>query len=110
MGYNLPDGERRRRVDDPAALLRWAEGGTAWRFEHQRRRPLSLVELAQDGITLCTPEAAEWWVRRISRLDLGPVVSALEHGVPGMSDAAATFVIKLLDLNRRRLLHAICPA
>lgn len=110
LGYNLPDGERRRRVDDPAALLRWAEGGTAWRFEHQRRRPLSLVELAQDGITLCTPEAAEWWVRRIGRLDLGPVVSALEHGVPGMSVAAATFVIKLLDLNRRRLLHAICPA
>ncbi len=107
LGYNLTDVERKRRLSDPSALADWVQRGTAHRFEHIGR-PTSLVDHAAEGVTMCTTEAAEWWQARLMDLDLTDLSKALDDGVPGMSDEAATFVDKLLDLNLRRLQDAIC--
>lgn len=107
LGYNLSDPERERRLDDPSALAAWARRGTAHRFEHVPPPP-SLVEHAAAGMAMCSPEAAQWWQGRLANLDLTDLFKALEHGVPGMSDPATTFTSKLLDLNLRRLQHALC--
>lgn len=107
LGYNLSDAERERRIGDPSALKDWARKGTAHRFEHLPP-PHSLVDHAAAGMSMCSPEAAEWWQGRLANLDLTDLSTTLEHGVPGMSDLATTFTNKLLNLNLRRLQDAIC--
>ncbi len=107
LGYKISDEERARRLRDPALLESWALKGTAHRFEYVPPAP-SLVSHAAAGMTMCSPEAAEWWQGRLTNLDLTDLSTTLEHGVPGMSDLATTFTSKLLNLNLRRLQDAIC--
>ena len=107
LGFNLSPRERRRRLSDPLALSAWVRKGTAHRFEHVPPPP-SLVDHAAAGVSMCRPEAAAWWRGRLTNMDLTALTTRLEHGVPGMSEAATTFTGKLLDLNLRRLQDAIC--
>ncbi len=106
LGYNLSDEARERCADAPSALRRFAERGTAWRFEHQGR-PRTLVAHAVEGLLICAPAAAQWWKHRLASLDLAPVRGALDQGVPGMSAVAGKFVGGLLELNLRRLQDAV---
>ena len=107
LGHNLTDTERESRLRDPESLAAWVRKGVAHRFEHLGRPP-SLVDHAAVAIHMCSPEAAQWWRGRLADLDLSGLNATLGEGVPGMSDLAATFTSKLLDLNLRRLQDAIC--
>lgn len=106
LGYNLRDEKRTRCLEDLKQLERWAERGTAYRFEHEGTPP-SLVEHAVTAIGLATDVGAEWWRGRLDSLDLAPVHAALKDGISEMSPVAATFASKLLDINLRRLRDAI---
>lgn len=108
LGYQLTDEDRRRRLVEDARMTRWASNGTAHRFEHDGRNAPTLVEHAAAAVEMCSGQAAEWWRERLLRLDLRPLHGALTGGISGMSEAAARFASRLLDLNLRRLRDAIC--
>lgn len=107
LGYNLPDPERERLLNDLRAFTAWARRGTAYRFEHVER-PRSLVDHAAEAVSMASTEAAGLWRARLANLDLTSLNDVLAQGIPGMSEPAATFTSKLLDLNLRRLQDAIC--
>lgn len=109
LGCNLRDPTREKKLAEDT-VAKWAEKGTAWRFEYVKGSPIpSLVDHASQAIELCTPPAVEWWRDRLDNLDLEPVVNVLRAGgVPGMSVSAGRFVCRLLECNARRLRDAIC--
>ncbi|MCD5419519.1 hypothetical protein LRS71_08080 [Rhodococcus pyridinivorans] len=105
LGFNLTDKKRTTLLQN---LMKFAEGGTAHRFEHVGNKPPTLVSLALQALDLCTPKGKEWWVSRLVDLDLGPVLTVLEqHQVPNMSDIEARFARELLELNLRRIKDGI---
>lgn len=106
LGYNLQDPDRARLLGDLAAQGAWVRRGTAHRFEHAGRPP-SLVDHAVAGLSMCSQDAADWWRGRVLNLDLTDLTRVLRQGVSEMSELAATFTSKLLDLNLRRLQDAI---
>lgn len=109
LGYNLRDAERQLCIDEPDQLVRWAERGTAYRFEYEGK-PQSLVAHAVEALAICSSQGADWWQERLSTASIEPVLAALsERAITGMSDVAAKFAHDLLELNLRRLRNAICP-
>jgi len=101
LGFNLDDEVRAVKLLN---LRKFAEGGTAGRFEYVGKRPPTLVSHAADALGLCTPEGRDCWLNRIADLDLGPVLSVLEgNQIQTMSDVEATFAYELLQLNLRRI-------
>ena len=107
LGYNLRDAARKKHLDDPKGLATWAGKGKAHRFEHTRHAP-SLVDCAASALAMSSPTAASWWRQCLRRLDLAPLQSELESAdIQGMSEAAVTFAVRLLDHNLGRLRDAI---
>jgi hypothetical protein len=106
LGFNLTDRARTRLVqaDD---VRRWASRGTAWRFEHDPSAAPSqcptLVRLASDALNQGSPLAHAFWLDRLENVTLD-TLEQLVARVPEMSDPARTFALRLLDINRRRLL------
>lgn len=106
LGYNLRDERRGQLLRAPADLEAWAAKGTAHRFEHVPPAP-TLVDHAAAAVRLCTPKAAQWWQAQLASLDLSELHGVLATGVSGMSETAATFASRVLDVNLRRLRDAI---
>ncbi|MCI1747342.1 MAG: hypothetical protein LKI24_04065 [Acidipropionibacterium sp.] len=106
LGFQINDAERRRCLENPNGVIRWAERGTAHRFEHRRSAP-TLVEVAVRGLDMCPPATAVWWRSRLHDLDLSAVVERVSSGVPGMSELAGRFIIEMLNVNVRRLRDAL---
>lgn len=107
LGHILQEPARLRFINGPGRLEQWAAKGRAVRFEHRPPAP-TLVDHAVNAVEMCTDEGADWLRHQLKRLDLSPVLGALNGGeVPGMSEAAATFAHDLLNLNLRRLRDAI---
>lgn len=104
LGFNLVD-ERRDALLRADALRRWTERGRANRFEHDPRGGRmgipSLVDTARQALGLAACEAA--WMTRLRAVSW-PDVEAVVQNVPKLSPVTRTFVVALLDLNRRRLL------
>lgn len=101
LGFQETEDRRRELSMSPNRLLRWARRGKS---PHISGRP-GLVELAHGALATADPLAADHWRQRLASVDMAEV-SDLVQGVPAplMSDAARTFCIALLELNRRRLL------
>lgn len=106
LGSNLRDVRRHHLLQAESELETWAAKGTAHRFEHIPPAP-TLVNHAAKAMRLCSPQAAQWWSAQLHALDLGALHGVLASGVSGMSEAAATFASRILDLNLRRLRDAI---
>ena len=107
LGYNLSDPRRKDLLGRVGGLRGWAEKGTAWRFEHTDKPP-TLVHHASQALLLCSMEAARWWRDRVNRLDLSPVLEAVQdRAIPEMSEPAARFAHDLLVLNLGRLRDAV---
>jgi hypothetical protein len=106
LGFNVTEAKRQGRLADRAAMERWCLRGTAQRFEC---RPdggrLSLVELAVKALRLTSPTARVHWPQQVSKVDQAQVLEILAR-VPRMSDAARSFAMSVLDINRRRILDA----
>ena len=106
LGFNLNDDSRRQILADDR-LARWAQQGTAWRFEHQP--PMSsvetLVDLAVRALDRASPAARLVWQGAVTRLQTADFTDII-RGTLGMSEIASTFAVELLTINRRRLLSA----
>lgn len=101
LGFNLTDSVRASNLRN---LRRYAEGGTAHRFEHVGKNIPTLVDVAVEGLGLCTAAGRDHWVHQINELDLADIVVVIESKqIPEMSEVAATFARQLLELNIRRL-------
>ena len=105
LGFNLTDDARVRIQRD--GLPKWARRGLAHRFEHDPSAPRAsrptLVDAAHAALMLALPDARTYWLDRLAALPAREVAEAVQR-TPRMSDVAATFVLELLDTNRRRLL------
>jgi len=102
LGFQLQDGKREAILEDAtsASMLRYAERGTAWRFEGHKKT--SLVDVAVSSSTFCSPVGRTWvktLVTRATELEF----SELLQPVDGMSAVALRFSLMLLDTNVRRL-------
>jgi hypothetical protein len=105
LGFNLLD-DRRDVLLRGRDLRRWAERGRARRFEHDPARPRSdvpsLVDVARHMLDLVGHDDGRW-LDRLRGIDTS-VVEETVRDVPKLSATARTFVVELLDVNRRRLL------
>lgn len=110
LGYNLLDPQRERMLEDTTSLGKWARGGTAYRFEHERK-PMTLVDFARVAVGLCSDSARHHWEACVAELNLGVVDDAFDHHViPAMSEAACRFARVLLHHNHGRLQDALVRA
>ncbi|MCU1410595.1 MAG: hypothetical protein JWR04_1302 [Rhodoglobus sp.] len=102
LGFQERDERRQRMLGDEAHLMRWLERGTSRHFVGQP----GLVELANEALELASPTARDYWRSRLDSLDIADVQSVVD--VPPttiMSPVTRTFVVKMLETNRRRLLN-----
>lgn len=104
LGFNVPDDKRTWRLAEPDRIGQWCERGKASCFEHAPGGPIpTLVDTAKKVLDLASPVAREHWLGKLAQVsdeDVRPIVTRN----PGMSDPARTFALKVLDVNRRRVL------
>ena len=101
LGFQLRDDKRHGMLDRPVGVETWAAKGKS---RHFAGCP-TLVELAHDALRLASPDAIEHWRQQLEGIDLSPVACVTSQ-VPGgrMSEVARNFTVRLLEINRRRLL------
>jgi hypothetical protein len=101
LGFNLLDSKRARIMRGSPPLSQWAAKATAGRFENGKT--VSLVDHTANALTMAQEGTGQFWRDRIGSVasrDLEAIVAA----VPEMSQHARTFLLRLLDINRERLL------
>ena len=107
VGFNLFD-DRREQLLSSRIVKHWAERGRAHRFEHDPHLPprevATLVTTAHHALDLAGERARRHWIERLRTLDWTEVEDVVMR-TPGLSDVTATFILELLVINRRRLLH-----
>jgi len=101
LGFNEPAAGIAAKLSNPEALDSWCRRG---RSSHFAGRP-NLVDVAVEALDLAGHEARLYWTARVRALKpeewnatIGRIPAAR------MSDGARTFIGKVLDVNRRRLL------
>ena len=106
LGFNLNDDSRGQILADDL-LAKWAQRGTAWRFEHHPpMQPVeTLVDLAVRALDRASPAARLFWQGAVTGLRTADVTNIV-RGTLGMSEIASTFAVELMTINRRRLLSA----
>jgi len=108
LGFNELDGRRARLLRQHGGLATWAERGRAHRFEHDPALPRhaipSLVDTAHEMLGIVGKKAGAHWLDRLAAVEQGDIEAVVAR-TPRLSDLAATFVLGLLDVNRRRLLR-----
>jgi hypothetical protein len=106
LGYNLDDDKRSLLVADPARLRRWCSKGTAYRFEHVPGKAApTLVQTAVKGLGLASTQAREHWPHQLEQVGEDVMRQVIER-IPGMSEAARSFALEVLVVNRKRVLDA----
>ncbi len=107
LGFNLLDA-RRETLLGSSAMADWATRGTAHRFEHDPGRSWreipTLVATAHDALDLAGQKASRHWIERLRSLEWAEVEHVIAR-IPNLSDVTASFILELLTINRRRLLH-----
>jgi hypothetical protein len=63
----------------------------------------SLADAAREALGLASPEARAHWLEQLQRVRDSDVRRVMGR-IPRMSDAQRSFAVKLLEVNRRRLL------
>lgn len=87
------------KFGDSAELKRFAAKGRARRFDRTVAR--TLLDVVVDAARL-DPVAARFWRDRVCSVDTESV-NRVVGAVPGLSDVRRTFILDLLEENRRRL-------
>jgi hypothetical protein len=107
IGFNLTDEKRLTHLR-PGAIETFARRGRANRFEHDPDAPASavatLVELAHLSLSLAGDSVEAKLLQRLREVQRSQVEGVVAM-VPGLSETTATFILELLDINRRRLLR-----
>jgi hypothetical protein len=92
-------------LEEPGGLDRWAERGRAGQFEHDAAAKSTiptLVDLARDALRRVGPAAKRHWLERLHELG-HDAIEGVVADLPGLSDQTATFILRLLETNQRRL-------
>lgn len=101
LGHNLSD--HKRRTCDREAFSRRA---TAHRFEHTRKKCLTLTELSIQALTMASPSGRGFWTHQLARSDLSRLELQTLR-LDGVSEVTAIFIDELVTWNVRRLKDAI---
>ncbi|MGF1648049.1 MAG: hypothetical protein ACFCVF_14155 [Kineosporiaceae bacterium] len=104
LGFNLTDDRRARMLANDVELERWVVRGTAWRFEGGR--DVTLVEWARRGAAMAGPSVRSHWRNALVQLDLA-LVDTVAADIDAVSGVTRTFVLSVLERNRRRLLDEL---
>lgn len=101
LGFAESPESHRALADNPDLLSRWARRGKS---QHFAGKP-SLESVAREALSLANAQASEHWLSRLRSIDSDELI-ALISAVPAaiLSEAGHRFCIRLLELNRRRLL------
>jgi hypothetical protein len=103
LGYGLSD-DRRRDLLAGDGVERWAQRGLAREFEHDASsKPVTLVDHAAAALRLISAQARDGWLRRLDAIS-DDSLRAIVYQAPRLSEVQATFIVRLLAANRRRLL------
>lgn len=101
LGFQERDVRRQRMLADEEHMGRWIERGTSRHFVGKPH----LVPLAYSALNLASAEARAHWLDRLAAVDESDVASTLSVVPPDiMTEVTHTFVLRLLEANRRRLL------
>lgn len=107
IGFNLTDETRLKHLR-PEGMAAFARRGRANRFEHDPDAPSSavqtLVELAHLSLSLAGVGIEAKLLQRLRNVQRSQVEEVVAM-VPGLSETTVTFILELLDINRRRLLR-----
>jgi len=101
LGFQESDAVRADLAEHPDRLLTWARRG---RSHHFAGRP-TLVAVAEESLDLASPDAVALWRTRLDMVQTGAVQELLDL-VPSdlLSVPSRRFCLRLLQLNRRRVL------
>ncbi|HMS76061.1 hypothetical protein [Gordonia sp. (in: high G+C Gram-positive bacteria)] len=101
LGFQVAEAEARNLSLDGNRLVKWARRG---RSHHFNGRP-GLVDLATTALGLADREARDFWIAKLAAVTDDEVASLLAS-VPAdyLSDPARKFAVKLLHLNKERIL------
>jgi len=108
LGFNLPDAQRERRLDE-GTVPAWAMRGNAHRFEWPggiKQRIPTLVEFAAMAMSIRPPEVRSYWASRLATVERQAIADLVAR-VPVMSQLACKFVVELTSINRERLLDVL---
>lgn len=102
LGFQEPESKVEVLAHDAELLLRWARRG---RSHHFNGRP-DLVRLSRDALNLTDDEVHAYWLKMLADVADHEVESVLASvPTPYLSEAGRTFRVKLLQVNRERILH-----
>lgn len=101
LGFQLDDSQRQTKM--AAGLEHYARRGQARCFD--TATDLTLVELAADALSMARPECRARWSTTLASLTADEV-RELTADVPGLSEVARTFVVRLVEINLGRLQDA----
>jgi hypothetical protein len=108
LGFNELDARRQRLLEQSGGVTAWAERGRAHRFEHDPDQPRSaipsLVVTAQEALRTAGARASRHWLDRLAAIRPDELATIVGR-TPKLSEVAATFILEVLDINRRRLLR-----
>ena len=102
LAFNLLDARRRTILGGNPGIEHWASRGRALRFEDGRHT--SLVAYALRALREANPQAEPFWKDRIGSV-ADSTAKAMIAATPEMSDLARTFSLRLLVMNRERVLE-----
>jgi hypothetical protein len=102
LGFQESDRRRAGLANDEAGLSKWARSGKS---HHFAGRP-SLVALASDALRECREPARNHWLDQLESLTPARMCATLDE-VPAsyLSDEWRSFCLKLLTINRERILR-----
>lgn len=102
LAFNLKDARRRLELDR-GGVHSYATRARAQRFESGSDGELTLVELAGQALSRCSPAARQRWLDAVNGATVDELAGFVDR-VPEMSEVARIFTSELLSVNRGRLL------
>jgi HipA-like C-terminal domain len=99
LGFGMQDAKCEEMLATQGSIERWCARGQAMRLEG---RP-SLVDAAREALELASSEARAHWLEQLQRVRDSDVRRVIDR-ITRMSEAQRSFAVKLLEVNRRRLL------
>jgi hypothetical protein len=106
LGYNVSPALRDACLVDQGRLGKWVAKGWARRFEYTPGSPRrTLVDHAATAFERTSEGVRDYWLARLTSITPSEERDLLAK-IPRMSDPDRTFAGRVLDINRKRLLHA----
>lgn len=103
LGFGLTDPYRRHRLDGDG-VEHWAARGLAARYELLPHAPRpTLVKLAALALSRVDRAVRDHWLSQVAALDVDRVETIMAE-VPELSEDSRTFTVKIVEINRRRVL------